>query len=101
MTKDALRSGAQMASDQVWKKESLAEEGAHVQHVLCDETNRIRRTRRWLCFLRRVNRPTGGTRRHLSAVAMKALTSGHKKQFPGIVDGLARNPREPVKKFEE
>ena len=30
--------------------------------------------------LRRVNRQTGGTRRHLSAVAMKALTSGHKKQ---------------------
>ena len=27
--------------------------------------------------LRRVNRQTGGTRRHLSAVAMKALTSGH------------------------
>ena len=55
---------------------------AHVPHVLCYETNRIWRTRRWPVesSLRKVNSQTGGTRRHLSAVAMNALTSGHNSE---------------------
>ena len=80
------------------KKGKPCRRGAHVQHVLCDETNRIRRTRRWLCLWKAMWRDW-------TALVGGRDGSSHERtqetELQGIVDGLARNPREAVKKFEE
>ena len=70
-----------MASHQVWKKESPAEE-----ERMCNT----------FCVMKQTE--------HGERVGGRDESSHERTQeteLQGIVDGLARNPREAVKKFEE